>query len=106
MSVSGFSVQHDPEVQAYNKLRATYLAAEKERRRDEKSRKQEEKKLLESFKKDRRMKSRTGNRNVVSRILHPVGKDRDERLLPEVMGAKSVDSESDLDEVSLKEALR
>lgn len=60
MSVSGFSVQHDPEVQAYNKLRATYLAAEKERRRDEKSRKQEEKKLLESFKKDRRMKSRTG----------------------------------------------
>ena len=61
MSISGFSVQHDPEVQAYNELRATYLAAEKERKRHEKARKQEEKALLESSKKqDRRMKSQIG----------------------------------------------
>ncbi|KAJ9619713.1 hypothetical protein H2204_012581 [Knufia peltigerae] len=30
MSVSGFSVQHDPEVQAYKKHRAAYLEREKE----------------------------------------------------------------------------
>ncbi|KAK5467990.1 hypothetical protein LTS15_000963 [Exophiala xenobiotica] len=117
MSVSGYSVQHDPEVQAYNKLRATYLAAEKERKRHEKeARKQEDKgkeqALLESSKKDqdRWMKSsQTGNRNrnVISRILHPVRTKRDERLLAEVMGEKFVDSpDSDLDEISLKDALR
>jgi hypothetical protein len=49
------------------------------------------------------------NRNVISRILHPVRTKRDERLLAEVMGERLVDySESDLDEilVSLKDALR
>ncbi|KAK5225457.1 hypothetical protein LTR47_009304 [Exophiala xenobiotica] len=121
MSVSGYSVQHDPEVQAYNKLRATYLAAEKERKRHEKeTQKQEDKDkeqaLLESSKEDqdRWMKSsqtgnrnRNRNRNVISRILHPVRTKRDERLLAEVMGEKFVDSpDSDLDEISLKDALR
>jgi hypothetical protein len=47
------------------------------------------------------------NRNVISRILHPGRAKRDERLLAEVMGEKFVDcSESDLDEISLKDALR
>ncbi|KAJ9502102.1 hypothetical protein H2202_002166 [Exophiala xenobiotica] len=103
MSVSGYSVQHDPEVQAYNKLRATYLAAEKERKRHEKeTQKQEDKDkeqaLLESSKEDqdRWMKS-----------SQTVRTKRDERLLAEVMGEKFVDSpDSDLDEISLKDALR
>jgi len=56
MSISAFSVQHDAEVQAYNQLRRTYLAEEKERKRQEKARKQEEKVLREAFNKDRRVK--------------------------------------------------
>ncbi|EXJ71919.1 uncharacterized protein A1O5_04420 [Cladophialophora psammophila CBS 110553] len=47
MSVSPYSVQHDPEVQEYNKRLAAWKASEK-------SRKQEEKLLRDQAKRDRR----------------------------------------------------
>ncbi|KIW17206.1 hypothetical protein PV08_04397 [Exophiala spinifera] len=36
MSVTGFSVQHDPEVQAYRKIRAAYLEEKAAKKREEK----------------------------------------------------------------------
>jgi hypothetical protein len=37
MSVSGYSVQHDFEVQEYNRRRAAWKASEKKRKQEEKS---------------------------------------------------------------------
>lgn len=62
MSVSGYSVQHDPEVQAYNAMRKVLLVAEKERKQQEKAAKREDKLLQEALKKDHRLKTQTDNR--------------------------------------------
>lgn len=51
MPVSGFTVAHDFEAQAYNKQRAAYLAAEKERKRAEKASKEAAKRDLRAMQK-------------------------------------------------------
>jgi hypothetical protein len=43
MSVSGFSVQHDLQVQEYNKLRAAWKESEKKRKQEESLRREQEK---------------------------------------------------------------
>ena len=43
MSVTGYSVQHDFEVQEYNQRRAAYKASEKKRKQEEKFLRQQEK---------------------------------------------------------------
>ncbi|KEF60648.1 uncharacterized protein A1O9_02209 [Exophiala aquamarina CBS 119918] len=60
MAVSGFSIQHDYEVQEYNKLRRAYLASEK--RRKAKARAMEK-----AFLKDRRMSLQSKMRMLMTR---------------------------------------
>ncbi len=62
MSVSPFSVQYDHEVQVYNRMRATYLAAEKKR-------KQEKKVLEDAFKQDRRMSLKGFSKGIRGRAV-------------------------------------
>jgi hypothetical protein len=42
MSVSGFTIAHDPEVQQYNRMRAAFLAVKKQRKLEEKLQQQEQ----------------------------------------------------------------
>lgn len=60
MAISPFSVQHDYEVQEYNKLRRTYLANERRRRAEAKT-------MEKAFEKDRRMSLQSTIRMLKSR---------------------------------------
>ncbi|KIV85469.1 hypothetical protein PV11_01162 [Exophiala sideris] len=108
MSVCAFSVQHDAEVQAYNKLRTAYLAEEKERKRQEKARKQEEKILREAFSKDRRVKmqAESHSKSVLSRVFRKKEKEMNRRLLSDGVEEKVMDEDTDVEEMALKDALK
>ncbi|KIW96861.1 uncharacterized protein Z519_02252 [Cladophialophora bantiana CBS 173.52] len=99
MSVSPYSVQHDPEVQEYNKRFSTWKASEK-------SRKQEEKLFREQAKRDRR----AALKQIAKAERAEVGKAfgwvcQKDRSKTEVVSAKKLDGDSDSDELSVREAL-
>ncbi|KAK4945206.1 hypothetical protein LTR10_015632 [Elasticomyces elasticus] len=108
MSVCAFSVQHDAEVQAYNELRRAYLAEEKERKRQEKARKSEDKILREAFSKDRRVKmqAESYNKSILSSVFRKKEMQVDRRLLIDGVEEKVMDEDIDVEEMSLKDALK
>ncbi|KIX93634.1 uncharacterized protein Z520_10540 [Fonsecaea multimorphosa CBS 102226] len=99
MSVSPYSVQHDYEVQEYNKRRAAWKESEKKR-------KQEEKLLRDQAKRDRKAAlkqlaeaERAEPRKTFGWLC------RKSPSKTEVFAAKKLEDDSDSDEISLQAAL-
>ncbi|EXJ80507.1 hypothetical protein A1O1_08652 [Capronia coronata CBS 617.96] len=107
MSVSPFSVQHDSEVQEYNKLRATYLAAEKQRKQEAKVMKEAS---TRTSKDSRAVGYDKGGRGFLKKLLTARRRTEDKEgpSRPDVdVDAKTLVEEPDWDsdQVSLKTAL-
>ena len=98
MLVSGYSVQHDPEVQEYNARRAAWKASEKERKQREK--------VLREQGRSTRKSAVTG---AESRSLRPCLKEQKQSkaLDSQVQdcGSSAVWGTRESDEITLSEAL-
>ncbi|KAL6242814.1 hypothetical protein RBB50_010460 [Rhinocladiella similis] len=109
MSVTGFSVQHDPEVQAYKQLRAAYLEEKAARKREEKIQLRQIREVRRAYLQN----SKRDEQSIFSRIFHSrrSQQSRQERqekmlLMEKNLEEKLMDSDSDSEMVSLVDVLK
>ncbi|OCT54893.1 hypothetical protein CLCR_03185 [Cladophialophora carrionii] len=106
MSVSGYSVQHDAEVQEYNKRRAAWKASEKKRKQEEKSLRAQAKAAREAALQQTKGLGGGEQKNMRPSIRWIRTSPR-EKSRPTLVEGKRLeeDSDGDSDEITLTDAL-
>ncbi|ETI23186.1 hypothetical protein G647_04983 [Cladophialophora carrionii CBS 160.54] len=106
MSVSGYSVQHDFEVQEYNKRRAAWKASEKKRKQEEKSLRAQAKAAREPALQQAKGLG-GGEQKTMSPLIRWIRASRRKKSRPTLAEGKCLeeDSDGDSDETTLTDAL-
>ncbi|KIW71432.1 hypothetical protein PV04_03601 [Phialophora macrospora] len=109
MPVSGYSVQHDIEVQEYNRRRAAWKESEKKRKQEEKSLRMQAKAAREAALqqvKDLGIGRKTKNKSDPFKWIRSSRKEQPEKTSEPTKGKRlEDDSDGDSDEITLTDAL-